>query len=933
MPASALPDIASVVHLPAQVVWWRGGEVEWLAADEAKKRLRSTPAMFCHRGMLATAIGMEARAVTGLDVLELYAFVRPTRFAVPSVAGLLDVLGLPKQAQAEDQVRHVASIAQTLLKELAELPATSKQHRAGFAQMMMQGGWGWGQHVLAALDAELPNLGKGVGVLDTTPAQIWHNLPTIAEQTTPPPPPLDEAISDTQVMSRLNHMLGKQTIRPQQEQYCRSLTPAFARKSKSLQAVIATAGTGTGKTLGYLAPATVWAEANEASVWISTYTRNLQHQIETETTRLYTDKQEQKKRVVIRKGRENYLCLLNLERGLEDAAGSKTADAVALGLMARWAEASGDGDVTGDRFPSWLTDIFGWRLTKGLSDKPGECIHAACPHHAKCFIEGNRGRARQSHIVIANHAVVMMMALINSIIPRGERPPPTRYVFDEGHHLFDAADSAFATEFTADRTADLRRWLRGDESGRRRGIYPRLAYALQQEKQTDAAKALESAVATIALLPAADWLKRFRDKAPHGRLEQFFWLLYQIVVPRNKTSSYYSIDKKLYPADPRLLDQIGGVRDDIEAVANALHALTDGLRVVVDQESTTGDKSNRQLIEGVWRGLQWRALAPAEDWLALIDTIIQHSDKGEGKFVDWIKLTREDGSNRDIGLHRHWLDPMRPFAKYVLTKAHGTVITSASLTDSTRQTNHADADDDEWRDAERMVGMAYLNPPARRVQTASPFDYAHQARVFVASDLGELAHNSSLSKAEIARQAEAVAQLMIAAGGGGLALFTAIMRMKAAHPHVARRLAEVGLPLYAQHIGGTSLNTLVQIFRTEPNSCLMGTNALRDGVDVTGEALRLIVFDRLPWPGYDVLTIARAKYFGGTVWRERQVRMRLRQAFGRLIRHEGDRGVFVMLDNRMDQRFASAFPHGVTITHTPMKQIIGEVKKFFTIGD
>ena len=77
--------------------------------------------------------------------------------------------------------------------------------------------------------------------------------------------------------------------------------------------MLAEAGTGVGKTMGYLAPASLWAEKNEAPVWVSTYTRNLQHQIDQELDRLFPDAAVKANRVVVRKGRENYLCLLNME--------------------------------------------------------------------------------------------------------------------------------------------------------------------------------------------------------------------------------------------------------------------------------------------------------------------------------------------------------------------------------------------------------------------------------------------------------------------------------------------------------------------------------------------------------------------------------------------------------------------------------------------
>ena len=83
--------------------------------------------------------------------------------------------------------------------------------------------------------------------------------------------------------------------------------------------VLAEAGTGVGKTLGYLAPASLWAEENGPAVWISTYTRALQRQIERESASIYPDPAVRARKAVVRKGRENYLCLLNFQEQVQTA--------------------------------------------------------------------------------------------------------------------------------------------------------------------------------------------------------------------------------------------------------------------------------------------------------------------------------------------------------------------------------------------------------------------------------------------------------------------------------------------------------------------------------------------------------------------------------------------------------------------------------------
>src|SRR3546814_4104976 len=105
-------------------------------------------------------------------------------------------------------------------------------------------------------------------------------------------------------------------------------------------------------------------------------------------------------KVVVRKGRENYLCLLNLEDAAQGGA-ARPQDLVPLALIARWAGATRDGDLAGGDFPAWAVDLHGRARTVGLTDQRGECIHAGCPHYRKCFIERSVRTSRKAEMVIA----------------------------------------------------------------------------------------------------------------------------------------------------------------------------------------------------------------------------------------------------------------------------------------------------------------------------------------------------------------------------------------------------------------------------------------------------------------------------------------------------------------------------------------------------
>ena len=276
-------------------------------------------------------------------------------------------------------------------------------------------------------------------------------------------------------------------------------------------------------------------------------------------------------------------------------------------------------------------------------------------------------------------------------------------------------------------------------------------------------------------------------------------------------------------------------------------------------------------------------------WRSMLESLASETPE---RFVDWFSVQRFGGRDIDVGMHRHWLDPTVPFAEQVASPAHGLVVTSATLRDGT---GDAEAD---WAAAEIRTGANHLPAPAVRAAVPSPFDYAEMTRVLVVNDV---------RKDDLGQVAAAYRELFLASGGGALGLFTAISRLRAVHAKLVEPLDQAGLPLFAQHVDGLNLPTLIDIFRAEEEACLLGTDAVRDGVDVPGSSLRLIVFDRVPWPRPTILHRARRKAFGARAYDDMLTRLRLKQAYGRLVRRAGDRGVFVMLDPMMPSRLGGAF--------------------------
>ena len=181
---------------------------------------------------------------------------------------------------------------------------------------------------------------------------------------------------------------------------------------------------------------------------------------------------------------------------------------------------------------------------------------------------------------------------------------------------------------------------------------------------------------------------------------------------------------------------------------------------------------------------------------------------------------------------------------------------------------------------------------------------------------------TDVKRGDLPGLANAYGRLIVAAGGGTLGLFTAIRRLRGVHARIADRLARDGLPLFAQHVDPIDTGTLVDIFRDDPRASLMGTDALRDGVDVPGHSLRLVVMEGVPWPKPGVLHAARRLAGGGSAYDDRVVRARLAQAFGRLIRRADDRGMFVLLSAAMPSRLLGAFPEGTPIVRCTLDEAV-----------
>ena len=216
---------------------------------------------------------------------------------------------------------------------------------------------------------------------------------------------------------------------------------------------------------------------------------------------------------------------------------------------------------------------------------------------------------------------------------------------------------------------------------------------------------------------------------------------------------------------------------------------------------------------------------------------------------------------------------------------------------------------------------------ADELQVASPFDYERQAMLYVPRDLPSVADGFSAEAAERTRDLLAITQ------GRAFLLFTSHRGLREA----AARLAVLPFPRLVQ--GDAPRATLIDRFRATPNAVLFGTSSFWEGVDVPGDALSLVVIDKLPFaPHTDPLIAARMQVCaeaGIDPFAQIQLpaaAIALKQGFGRLIRRRDDRGIVAILDGRIVTRmygrvFLDTLPEGL-----PRTSALEQVRRWWNVA-
>lgn len=578
--------------------------------------------------------------------------------------------------------------------------------------------------------------------------------------------------------------------------------------------VMIQAGTGTGKSLGYLIPAVAYSVQNSARTIVSTATLALQRQILSkdapvviEAARELTGHQP---KIAVLKGWANYLCRNRVHGGYPSEEGtlfdgaSAVFDSPTTSLgrevlrIRRWAEKTSTGDR--DDLSPGVSD----RAWRQASVQRRECLGKICPMVDDCFAQTARDTAFDADVMITNHSLVGINAMSS-----GELfPEADLVVIDEAHDLAERVRHQSSVEFS-------------------RRALERVARLCRTHVHADSS-ALETAASVVGqMLDAED--------------------------------------------DGLMLQR----REGLLAAMNTVDAcVRDLLSQVSDSQA---DGANKQL-----------ARAALEELMHSLDMW----NRPSSDTITWITRPWRDGEI---------LDPLLIVAPLDVAVPIGTVALGqgpAVLTSATLALGHS------FDAVAHHNGLMVSDIPWRSVDVGTPFTPEKQGILYLPT------HLSEPSTSGLAQDAlEELVGLAQASGGGMLALFSSWKGVEQA-AEILR--AETTLNILVH--GEATVTALVEEFREDRDSCLLGTMSLWQGVDVPGDSCRLVVIDRIPFPRpNDPVVQARSRdaekrgFSGFHVVSLNHAALMMAQASGRLLRSVNDRGVVAVLDKRMTTRRYGAY--------------------------
>ena len=591
-------------------------------------------------------------------------------------------------------------------------------------------------------------------------------------------------------------------------QYQVEMAKEIAQAIVEAKTLIAEAGTGTGKTFAYLAPALLWG----GKVIISTGTKNLQDQLYLRDIPVVRKALTAPVSVALLKGRANYLCHYHLERTLENGRLTSREDVGHLRAIKRFQKTTQTGDKS--ELSSVPENALIWNLVTSTRDT---CIGAECEHYQDCFVMKARKEAQQADVVVVNHHLFFADIALKDTGVAELLPSANTIIFDEAHQLPDTATLFFGEAISTSQVLELCR--------------DTLAEGLSHARD------------------GADWA---RVVTPVERAARDLRLTFPADSVRLAVSQI-APSSAFFPALEKLKEELAGMIAVLETQA---------------ERAETIEQCHVRAQELAGRLESWQAEVKAHD-------------EGNGNVL-WVEAFASS-----LQLHRTPLSIAPVFSKQREDgPPRAWIFTSATL-----------AVKDNFDYFASQMGLE--NEFSR--SWPSPFDYGQQGLLYAPAGLPQ-PNSPQYTDAVI----DAALPVIEASGGRAFLLCTTLRAVNRAAERLRDEFArrKLTLPLMVQ--GDAGRTDLLDRFREAGNAVLIGSHSFWEGVDVRGEALSLVIVDKLPFsPPDDPVLAARIDMLeknGGNGFMDYQLPeaiISLKQGAGRLIRDEMDRGVLMICDPRM----------------------------------
>ncbi|MUT65443.1 ATP-dependent DNA helicase DinG [Paenibacillus sp. NEAU-GSW1] len=627
------------------------------------------------------------------------------------------------------------------------------------------------------------------------------------------------------------------------------------------------AGTGTGKSLGYLIPSLYYGVKAEQKIVVSTHTINLQEQLRQRDLPLLKEVLPFDFRASIFKGRGNYLCLRKFESKIntKDLV-APVDDAITASQMIVWLGETETGDQEELNFSSKGADF--WSTVASDADS---CLNRACPWFKRCYYHRAKHEANIADVCITNHSMLF------TDVQADHRLLPTysHLVIDEAHHVEEVASKHLGMQLNYFSLTHATTRLFKDS---RTGLLPALRLKVQQEGEDRTAVWTETIDTIIPV---------FNDVKEHW--EKLFELLYTFVGPSVEGGA----ENGQASAVCRLrADQLPSGWE--HALTLEMNISTELGRVLRTAEKLSNDMKDR-LDDHATQALLTDFNGALRDLTRVKDDLRQFMKVEQTTDVFWIEASTQY-RYRSVQLFSVPIDVSSQLQQYFFNVKDSIILTSATL--SVQKS---------FQFAEEQLGLGGFeeNNRLKTVQLPSPFNYRQQALVMIPRNFPTM-KGAAGDPQFITMLVQSLAETAVETKGRMLVLFTSYRMLKQVYELLKEALSSAGIQVIGQGIDSGNRTKLTRRFTQQPESVLLGTSSFWEGVDIPGEALTTLAIVRLPFqPPNHPLVEAKSELLQKQKQNPfmklsiPQAVIRFKQGFGRLVRTAKDKGIVILYDTRV----------------------------------